>query len=230
MTRPQPTDFVLGHRAMVAASSTIAVLTTLSWFAPRGASWFVTGLTLLFCKATFAAKKRVAIWRRWNGAWEAMAEPMQAPPAGGKRETPKQSAASESSAAVHEPVGRKPRRIPRWALIAAWLVLFAWLKSHQGEASTPSLGIGALCFFAIALWGAFAATRKAGRWLLAPARPRESREAATGPAATDADGNAIVAQCLPVPTAAPLGHVRDALPAYCRDLIGRKPHEASSGT
>jgi hypothetical protein len=232
MTRPRVSDFVCGHRATVAASSTIAVLMTLSWFAPHGVSWFSTLVALLFCKACFAAKRRIAIWTQWNLAWNQMAEPTAhtAPPS---RAAPRASSEKPSSAVV-EAVERKPRRIPRAALIATWLVLFAWLKSHQGESSTPSLGIGALCFFGLALWGAFAATRKAGRWLLSPAHARARSKAPDGSDAldnaTDADGNAIVAQCLPVPTAVPSGHVRDVLPAYCRELLERKPREAAGST
>src|SRR6478736_5614267 len=67
MNRPASRDFVLGHRATVAASSTIAVLASLSWLA-HGVSWFTAGLTLLFCKACFAAKRRVLVWRQWRGA------------------------------------------------------------------------------------------------------------------------------------------------------------------
>jgi len=230
--RPRVSDLVLGHRATVAASSTVAVLMTLSWFAPNGVSWFSALVALLFCKACFAARRRVMIWTQWNTAWNQMGEPTTSA-APTSRPAPRASPERPSPAVV-EPAERKRRRIPRAPLILAWLVLFIWLKSHQGESSTPALGVGALCFFALALWGLFAASRNAARWLSAPASRSKATDVLDAheqrDGDTDADGNPIVVQCLPVPHAAPARHARELLPDYCRALLARAPEAAGSDT
>jgi len=227
MNRPASRDFVLGHRATVAASSTIAVLASLSWLA-HGVSWFTAGLTLLFCKACFAAKRRVLVWRQWRGAWDEIANPT--PPASPSRTTP-EGAVSKPLPVAPEPAARRSLRMPRSAFIAGWLVLVLVLRAHQGEASTPALGLGGLAFFALTLWGMFVALRNGARWLFAPSRADVSAKGMTAKnapdSALDSDGNAIVTCCLPMPEATPSRHVRELLPDYCRALLAYAPGKAS---
>jgi hypothetical protein len=244
MTRPPRTDFVLGARASTLLTIGAAGLTSVVWLTQHTISWLVPVVSLLLCKASFSARRRITVYRNWRGAWDEMAgaglanQPSQARPAPSR--APSRLSPNTPPPQEQDKPQPPPRRlrIPRPVLIAVWLVLTCWLKSHQGEPGTTALGIGSLCFFALTLWGAAVACVGFCRWLFRPASASKARSAkveAANPApagrasATDADGNHIVAQCLPVPRVSPpSGHVRDVLPDYCRSLLARSAATSSN--
>jgi len=225
MNRPTPTDFAIGSRAAVTASTGAAALSTLAWLGSHTVSWVMPALALLSCRACIRAKRRVVAWREWRSAWDEMADAgahdEQPPARPASDRTATKDAAKESPA----PSRRKPQRVPRWLVISGWIVLLAWIAGHEGDTPTLAHGLIGLCFAALTLWGAAVSTLSVGRFLLVPAS--KARGKATAPHAapggrdnaTDADGNPIVAQCLPVPNVTPSGHVRDLLPDYCRTLL-----------
>src|ERR1019366_2619787 len=229
MNRPPSLDFVLGARTSVVLTTGAAALSTFVWATQHTIAWPVPVIALGLCKASFAAKKRVAVWRDWRGTWDEMAGAGQSTQPGRARPAPPPPANLAAKAAQQQepakPAPGRPR-IPRAALIVGWLLLVFWLKAHQGEDGTPALGFGALCFFGLTIWGAVAACIDVRRWLSRPASPRIS----DGQAAPEVspEGAHIVAQCLPVPrNALPSGHVRDVLPAYARELLQRSSAAAS---
>ncbi len=219
MNRPTPTDFAIGSRAAVTACTGAAALSTLAWLGSHTVSWVLPALALLCCRACVRAKKRVAAWREWRDAWDEMAGAEQhAPPARSASARATAPDTAKEAQAVPQP---KPQRVPRPLLVIGWIALLAWIAAHEGDGPTMGHGLVALCFVALTLWVASIACIGLSRWLLAPRSPSRPRAvvAAERASATDADGNPIVAQCLPVPTAVPERHVRELLPDYCRTLL-----------
>jgi hypothetical protein len=221
MNRPASTDFVLGHRAGVMLTTGAAALTSIVWATQHAISWIVPAVALLLCKASFAAKKRVTVWRNWRGAWDEMAgvtEPSPAPAAPFPARRSSGPFADAGGAAgkmdAAEAASPKPaaRRIPRWVLIVTWLLLLCVIAANRDQPGTPALGVVALIFLLLSAWGSGVALLRVGRWLFLPAsaRPQALAERAS---ATDSDGDYIVGQCLPVARdVLPSGHVRDVLP------------------
>jgi hypothetical protein len=232
--RPSASDFRLGSPLAVKLSFASAALTTLAWRADA-VSWLVPVCAFILCSKTLGARKRVAIWRQWRSSWDETAQGGQYAGQAPARPKPEREQAQPAptpeaqlpASASRTDAPQARRRIPRSALIITWVVLFAWIKAHEGDAPDTLHGIVGLGFLALTLWGTASLGWRALHWLLswvnAPAGARAG-DGAT-PASeqradtADPDGNPIVTQCLPVRRMTPPGHVRELLPAYCRALL-----------
>jgi len=230
MKRPPATDFFLAHRASrlglpaaAAASAVAAAAHDLSW-------WVAPAVCLLAWKASYAAKRRVTAWREWRAEWSSMLDS-----GSGSREPEVRAGERAPLAAVREPAPDAepappaPPPAKRPVLLSAWLVTLGWLAAHSQQ--TGGYPAVALVFLALSAWGAFVALAWLARWLLggaaSPARASTVRRARPE---APADDPRIVAQCLPVPPSVRREgfHVRDRLPAYCRDLLARSAAASSN--
>ncbi len=232
MKRPSASDFRLGSPLAVKLSFASAAMSALAWRADA-VSWLIPLSAFVLCGKALGARKRVAIWRQWRSSWDEMAQggQPQAPARPAPQREPERSAPTpQAQLSASAPRGDAPqarRRIPRSVLVITWVVLFAWIKAHEGDQATAVHGIVGLGFLALTLWGTASMGWRALRWLLglvnAPAGTGAGDGATPAPAQrtspVDPDGNPIVTQCLPVRRMTPSGHVRDLLPAYCRALL-----------
>ncbi len=226
MNRPPASDFVFGHHAAVwLATGTLAV----SALAALGhaCSWLVPVGALLARSRCISARGRVVRWRRWTEAWSEME--------GEPQVRPLPSSPPAATPIAPKTAGPQRRqRLPRSALIAAWLLLLGWFTVRRNEPPIePRDGLLALCLVMLSAWGALAAlaslARRIGASLTEPApRAEGSPERDTAPE-RDAD---IVTQCLPVPPAPQRsGHrVTELLPDYARALLTRSREAIPSST
>jgi hypothetical protein len=214
MRRPPSSAFVLGHPTTRMLTIGAAIVSCFAW-AGHAVSWLAPALALLLCKASFAARKRVARYQEWRTAWDEMQEPEV------RRQERSPAPAPEPKAIATAIPRTEPPPAKRPVLISAWLVTLGWLAAHDQQANGyPAV---ALAFLALSAWGACVVLLRLARWLLgwaaSPARASTSRHAAPG---VPADDPRIVAQSLPVPPPVKrTGHVRERLPQYCRDLLAR---------
>ena len=205
MNRPRACDFALGARTTVWTASALAILTTLAWLGPHGVSWFAPLTALLFCRACFAAKRRVTAWRDWRAAWDEMAGNVPAEP--------------DTRTAQDEPAkaAKTHSKTMRALLVAAALAVLAPFCSHAIETgSDAEVGRGFFCIV-FGFIGLRFLRKRPGLVRTAPA-----------PSAPSCESEHIVAQCLPVPKLAPTAHVRELLPNYCRALLAHAPGKARS--
>jgi hypothetical protein len=225
MNRPPVTDFMLGHRATVWFVTGAAGVSALA-AAEREASWLVPLAALATRNMCAGARRRVATWRNWTEAWQEMAAP----------ELPERTPSSAGSAppavrtgTAQLPMTHKSRRVPRSALILAWLLLLAWFTVRRDETQTPFDGVLALCLIALSCRGALAAIASA----VAALRRRAHAPAAETPArrASEPVQDDIVSQCLPVPrTPVRAANFAALMPDYACELLARSRDAHSSAT
>ena len=146
---------------------------------------------LVLAKRASDARKRVAAYRNWRGAWAEMSG-----------EAPRTDASRP-----------KTQRGGR-ALIGmvVWLMLLCWAHS-DGAASNPAYGVVSFAVLLLTLWGFWGALRLLGRvfvWLLPGSSTPRAR----------AQREHIVSICLGRPSHSPSPKdFTRALPDYCKGLL-----------
>ena len=147
MNRPSLFSFAIGNLLSVPAILGATALACCRWHTQQQhhehISWLVPTAALMLSKASLLARGRIAAYKRWNRAWDAMSG------TGGNR------------------VARSRTRVGR-ALLAwlAWLGLGVWLLNpHPQFAGTPVRGLYAAAFSALTLWGVSVPVLGAARWL-----------------------------------------------------------------
>jgi len=148
MNRPSLVSFAIGNLLSVPAILAVTGFACYRWGTQQRhgeyISWLVPAAALMASKASLAARGRLAEYRRWSRAWDAMSG------AGGNRAT--------GRARSH------PRRtVLAWA---AWVGLGLWLcNPHPQFAGTPVRGIYATAFSALTLWGVLVPVIGTARWI-----------------------------------------------------------------
>jgi hypothetical protein len=224
MNRPPYRDFLLGHRASTVLTSSAAGVAGVACLA-HAVSWLVPVFALYVCGASFAARKRVTIYRKWRGAWDAMADdaPQPLSPA------PRTTIAALPGPAPSPEAAPKPVRVGpstrAQVVFIAWLLLLYYLGTHTSQGGTTFYGAATLLWTG---WTGLVFVLLVVRYIrqalgfVPPIRGRDWEGDTAAEAPGNDAGEFIVAQCLPVARVSPpSGRVRDVLPDYCRALLER---------
>ena len=225
MNRPPYRDFLLGHRASIVLTSGAAAVAGVACLA-HAVTWLVPLFAMYVCGASFAARKRVTIYRNWRCAWDAMADdaPQALPPS---RRTA--IAALPGPAPIPE-TPPKPVRIGpstrAQVVFIAWLLLVYYLGTHTSQGGTTFYGAATLLWIS---WTGLAFVLLVVRYIrqvlgfVPPMRGRDWEGETVTEAPSNDAGDFIVAQSLPVRRHAPPSGVLDLLPDYCKALLRRTP-------
>jgi len=194
MNRPSQADYALCHPLSIALIFGFAFCLMarfcLDLQGHGSPSLVMPIVALVMCKRVADGRKRIASYRNWRGAWDAMS--------GGAPRT--------------DAPGPKKQRGGRALSMLAWLMLLCWLHS-DGAAASPAYGAASFALLLLTLWGFWGALGRLGRlivWLLPGASAPRAR----------AQHRHIVAICLRVPSRSPSAKdFTRALPDYCKALL-----------
>lgn len=213
MSVPTRSDYRLARKGTLALIACGTWCAAMRCFTHTGEAepvpWLCLGLGVLAAGASLKARRRIAVYQEWRGAWNDMAgvRPQEAKPA----------------KAARRPAPRAAKPV---LLALSWVLTACWLQLHAAEASTPKYACFAAALAFTSAWGA--------KLALLPLLPRRRRRSTTALAAKKSAEGFVVTACVPLPARSPtLREIKAALPDYCRRLLNRSdppPTEPSHAT
>jgi hypothetical protein len=160
MNRPSASDYALGNPLSIVALFCVAFYMTarwcLQWDNHESFSCIFPAAALLVCKHAGNARRRIAAFRQWQGAWNAMSGEDQH---------------LEARKRARQRVGQVVLAVPLWLLLVGWLLV------HGAEPWTPAHFGAVAIVLTLSAWGARGILRPVMRWRrVRPASARRARE------------------------------------------------------
>ena len=204
MNRPGLSDYIAGNAVTLTAVSGVTAVAMLYCISPQAhhetASWVFPVIGALMCKASLKARRRVAAFRVWERAWNAM-----------------------SGGAPPPKAARRGGRVRTLLFFIVWSALLCWLASHAAQKDSQAYGGVSFCFLLLSLWAAGGALQRAARWV---SRPRSRKSAKPAP---EGEFIVSVCPARPWRSPS-IRQITAALPKYARELLLTHQSDAPSAT